>query len=432
MARRNNVPLPKAKQPNLRYAVPGKVDPTTGAPMSTGVNPAGNVPAIPGNYGSLFQSILQKALALYNQPNPAANSLLNPGSIMGGLNGAVIDPNQVGQDAGLAYDTQIGQLNKNYNTTVAQNAQDLKDIQSWFDQVGATQKDAAASNAAELAAQLKGSGDAANAFINAIGGSDNAGSAGIANASDIAQAGLRGIGLSQSNFDNNMAGIIGLDTAQQVANEKTAGANRLQSIMDQIAQAKSGQTAAEAQAKDNAEQTKFGELGTLAQLKANLMGNLFNEKNSLQSQKLANLAGLSNTILGTALAGPQIQSAEIGNQLAAGNVAARTISNKGLSAQVAQVVNANGGAGNVSISALQPGTRAQVQTMLTSKGGQYVNASGGLTMPPLAIKAAVMDQLTHGMGFKAGDPQLVQFVNDTLNQILTPTRVSAWRKAHGA
>ena len=424
-------------KPNLRYPVPtGVPTPTRGVPDLRPVapivntNPAGSVPTVPSNYSSLFNTILQKALKLYQSPNPAAKSLLQPNAILGNLGSSVIDPTQIGNDAGLGYDAQIAGLNANLQTTKDQNAQDQADIQNWYNQVSGAQTKAAASNASELANQLSGQSDAAQAFMNALGGSASGGAAGIANASDIASAALRAMGVSQSNFDTNMAGVDNLAGAQQLANEQTAGQNRLTDLMNQIAQAQGDKAAAVAQAKDNAEQTQFGQLSNLAQLKANLAGNLYNEKAGLRQEQLSELGGLSNAVLGTALAGPQIQGAELSNALAAGNVAARTISNQGLKAQINSFIQQNGGAGNVSIGQLNPGTRSQVESMLTTKGGNYVNASGGLKLSPLMIKNQVMNQLTAGMGFKANDPQLTAFANNVLAQILTPARLKAWNAAH--
>lgn len=392
------------------------------------VNPAGAVPGVPGQYQNLFNSVLQQALKLYSTPNAAANSLINPNAILSGIAGSEINPTQVGNDAGLGYDAQIAQLGRNYGTTQNQNAQDIADIRNWFQQAANTQSSGAADNAKAFAQQLAGQQDAASAFMNALGGSASPGAAGIANAADIASAGLRGEGLANTNFDNNMKGIVALDQAQQLQNEQTAGTNRLQSLMDQIAQAQGQKSAAVAQAKDNAQQALFGQKSSLAQLKANLVGNLFNEKQGLRQQKLSELGGLSNTILGTALAGPQIQGAELNNQNAAASAAGRTIANMGSMAQIKAFIAQNGAAKN-DISSAPLSVRNGILGQYSQKGGPFVNAVGDLKMPPNAIKSALRTQLTSSLGLQPG-PGLESFLNGLVQAIVTPLRVKNYDKAH--
>lgn len=413
-----------SRGPNWPALFGGAAAPQADPPANAGAStsPAGSVPPLPGNYQQIFNNILQTALGLYNSPNPAANDLLSPAQLMSGISSSFIDPNQVGTDAGLGYDALLSQLNRNYSTTQSQNTQDLADIKSWFKQAANTQASGAAQNAKDFAAQLSGSQDAAKAFMDALGGSANPGAAGIANAASIANAGLLAQNNATTTFDNNMKGIVGLDQAQQLANEQTAGANRLQTIMDNIAQTQGQKSAAVAQAKDNAMQTLFGQKMSAAQLKANLVGNLFNEQSGLRQEKLNELGGLANTVMGTALAGPEIQGAELGNQNAAATVAGRVISNQGIAKEVASL----GGAGNADISQANPGTRQQIQSIFQ---GRFLNPDGTLKMAPSAIPAMIVSELRSVQGWK-NNSALQAFAKGLYRDLVTPNRVAAYNKAH--
>lgn len=382
------------------------------------------------SYQQVLAQTMAKAQKLLKSPMGAANTELDPQSIVDPMQNSYVNPGQVAHDAGLQYDTQINQLQGNYGTTQRQNAQDLQNIMDWYNQAGQTQAQGAADNAATLAQQLAGQDSAAHGLLAAIGGSANAGASGIVNANDIASAGLRSLGQVQSNFDNNMKGVIGLDAATQKQNEQTAGTNRLQAIMNQIASAKSDQTAAEATARDAARSQLFDQKGTVANLLSNLQGNLFNEKMGVRQQRLSELGTISNQALSSALAGPQITGAKLQNQMTRGDIQARSIQNKQLNAQTKAYVksqkNSAGGAtwANAPLSVTN-GMRQQI----LSHGGDYFKANGQLKMPPGAVRAALTRQFKE-LGFKS-DASMNNYINQMFHTMVTPAAVKAWNQAHG-
>lgn len=382
------------------------------------------------NYSKMFQQTLQKAQKLYKSPIGAANAELDPGAIVKPMQNSYVNPSQVGQDAGLGYVAAINQDQANLKSTTAQNAQNLKDIADWYAQVANTQQQGATANAATLAQQLAGETDAAHGFLSAIGLGANRGAAGIANAADIASAGLRGIGLSQSGFDNSMKGIVSLAGTQAKSNEQTAGTNRLQAIMNQIASDKADQAAAEAQARDQAQQTLFGQKGDVANLLSNLQGNLFNEKMGVRQEKLSELGNLSNQILSTALAGPQIKGAKLNNQLMRGDVAARTLQNKQVAAQTKAYIKSAKASGNGATWGNAPlsvtnGIRGQI----LQRGGEFIGANGNLKIAPPQVKAS-LTRMFKELGFKNG-PALQREINLMTKTILTPKALAKWNKKHG-
>lgn len=382
------------------------------------------------NYSKMFQQTLSKAQQLYKSPIGAANAELNPSAIVAGMKNAYVDPTQVGNDAGLGYDAAIHQDQTNYTNTEGQNAQNLKDIADWYAQVANTQQRGAADNAATLAQQLSGEGDAAHGFLNAIGLGANSGAAGIANAADIASAGLRGIGLAGANFDNNMRGVVSLAGTQAKSNEQTAGTNRLQAIMGQISSDKMNKAAAIAQARDAAQQTLFGQKGDVANLLSNLQGNLFNEKMGVRQERLSELGQLSNQILSTALAGPQINAAKLNNQMTKGDIAARTLANKQVAAQTkAYVKSAKASGGGATWANAPLAVTNGIRGQILQHGGEFLSANGSLKVAPPQVKAS-LSRMFQELGFKNG-PALQREINLMSKTILSPQAVAKWDAKHG-
>lgn len=384
-----------------------------------------------GINGGTFNQIVKSALKLYKSPIAANKSLIDPAAILGPLQGSYIDPNQVGQDAGMAQQANIDALTGNVGTIKAQNAQDLQDIQDWYNQAQGTAASGAQNNAAALAQQLAGLGSADQGLLNAIGGAANPAAPGIINSAAIGNAGLAGIGQAQSGFDNSMKSILALDQADQLRNEQTAGTNRLTDVLNAIAGAKTQQASDVANAKDQALQNLFGEKNTVANLASNLQGNLFNEKMGVRQERLSELGGLSNTILGAALAGPQIAQAKLGNAQARAALQGQKIQNKGLQAQIKAYTgkaNATGGGGAYWQDAPLSVTNG-LRSQILSPGGEYIGSGGGLKVPPPAVKAQLTRQFAE-LGFK-NSPALKREINMLTQTIVTRRAVAAWDAKHG-
>lgn len=379
--------------------------------------------------GGPFNSIVRQAIKLSKSPIAANRSLINPQAIVAPLLGSYIDPNQVAQDAGNADQAGIDALIGNLGTTKAQNAQDLKDTSDWFGQAQNTAAQGATDNATALAQALSGSNSAAQGLLSAIGGQANPAAAGLVNSADIANAALQGIGAAQTGYDNSEKGILSLDAAQQLQNEQTAGSNKLQDILNQISGAKTQQAADENTARDNAAQQLFSQKSSVANMLSNLQGNLFNEKMGVRQERLSELGGLSNTILGAALAGPQLAQAKLGTAQAKLALKGAQLQNKGLQAQIKAYTtkgNASGGAywQNAPLSVTN-GLRSQV----LSPGGEYIKANGNLKIAPPAVKASLTREFAT-LGFR-NSPALQKEIDLLTQTILSKRSVSQWDAKHG-
>ena len=379
------------------------------------------------NYNNLFSSLLAKALGLYNTPNPAANDLINPQGIIGGLSGSLINPNQIGNDAGLAYDAEIQALQNQQQQQAGLNATALKNIQDWFTGLIGTQKNATADDAAALSQAVASNKDSTNAFISAIGGNASQGAGLVGSAGAIAGAGLLGQGQAQANFDNNMVNVLGLAGEQAAANQQQQGNLAIQNILNQITQAQGQKAGAMAQARDQAQMDLFGQKSQLASLAANLEGNLYNEQMGLRQSKQTDLSNLSNMILASAMAPSQIQNALLGNQLGQAKVTQAGLQNQALQAEINAYTNGGSGS-NTSISSAPLKIRQGILTQVTTPGWNFINTSGGLKVAPSTIKGQIKSYLT-SLGL-TNDAALNQYVNQLYAQVATPARVAAYNKAH--
>jgi hypothetical protein len=106
------------------------------------------------------------------------------------------------------YGPQLGQINRDISTSRAQGSQDIADLTEWYKQLEGTRAQGAAHNAQAYQDAISGLTQAQTGMAEALGGSANAGAGVGAGYASGDQAGIRGAGLAQGNFDTNMASIL--------------------------------------------------------------------------------------------------------------------------------------------------------------------------------------------------------------------------------
>lgn len=135
-----------------------------------------------------------------------------------------------------AYAPVIQALQTQLKAGGLQSEQNIADIQGWFKQLQGTaeqgvQRDLEAGQASQATYQ-----NSVTAFINAVGGGASPAAGDIAKLGASGAAGLAAISQAQSNFDNNLATLIGAQEVDALRAEKNRASQEALTIMTQLNQ----------------------------------------------------------------------------------------------------------------------------------------------------------------------------------------------------
>jgi hypothetical protein len=274
----------------------GNVYPTTSAPPAAD-NSGGSV-----NFGAIGNP---------NTYSPISELLANDGSHS-------IDPAYADKMAGLQYDGQIADLADQIKGAPEQGAQNLHDIQHWYDLVQASQKTAGVRDAAAGQAGVGSIRDANAAILSSLGGAANPAGATVAAAGLGDMGTLEANAVTQNEYNTDLAPILKLEQSGALAHETARQSQLAAELASQMRNLKGerGQAVATNQygiLKDNnaASDNYFSRLMAIkAQNAAGAQSNFGNRRSVVEDQIAATLNGIKAT---AALTSAQAKAAQNAN-----------------------------------------------------------------------------------------------------------------------
>lgn len=213
--------------------------------------------------------------------------------------GTMIDPKTAQDIAGAQFDPQIAAEQLAVNEDPLQAAQNLKDITSWYGQVGKAQQLAATHEHAMTAAGTGSIGDAAAALLSSVGGSANQGAHDVADAGQNAQGTVAAIGAATDQFNQEIAPLLAAEGAGQKVNQSRLDAKQLLADRTQLTSLQS----AKGQAAQAALAQIEGENNTLAQARAQMADQILGQNNATRQQGFANRMSLTNAQIAAEMSG---------------------------------------------------------------------------------------------------------------------------------
>jgi len=202
-----------------------KVDKNGNDPGGTTAPPAGGGQQ-QGNGSIDFSSL--------GDPNTASvysEALANDGS-------HAIDPSYANQIAGLQFDPQITDLANQIKGQPEQAAQNMHDIQHWYDLVKASQATAGTRDAAAGAAGVHSIQGANSSILSSLGGAANAAGATVGAAGAAGLGTLAANATTQDQYNNDIAPILQLEQSGALSHENARQSQLAASLAAQMASLK--------------------------------------------------------------------------------------------------------------------------------------------------------------------------------------------------
>lgn len=211
--------------------------------------------------------------------------------------------------AGMQFDPQIHELGVQKSQATAQGAQDLKDIQHWYDQIVGEQGTAAQRDKAAEQAGIGSMQDAAKAILASIGGGDSTAAGAVGGAGADAVGTLQALAQNNDQFNNDLAPLLAAEGTEAKTRQTGANAKAIQDLNAQIADALGQRGQAKTTALDQIRQqnnagaqTDFGNQVSLAQAKAGILG----QNNGTRQQTFQDKLALEQAKEAAMLTGAQI------------------------------------------------------------------------------------------------------------------------------
>lgn len=215
--------------------------------------------------------------------------------------------------AGMQFDPQIQQLQRQINEAPVQGAQNLADIGNWENQVQGHLATAGTRDAAATQQGQDSIRSAVEGIVNSLGGSANPGAALVGATGARALGTLAGIGQSQSQFDSDLAPILQAGATAARTNEQNRQGNALADLKSQL----------------------LGVQGQRGDAKAKASLDILSANNQARQQNFGNRLAQQNAAIAAAslgLKGQQLAAAlgqqRIQNKLTRAEIAAKTKATK--------------------------------------------------------------------------------------------------------
>lgn len=319
-------------------------------------------------------------------------------------------------EASLAYDDsinslqgQLGGIDRGYDGI-------MSDLDKWYGMLGDTNRAAAAANAENLEQNTGELGDATSAFISAIGGAANPGSASVAAEGVIGQGALRGMGQAQANFDNNVGQFFQAASASQKAGIVRQMARDRAELQKALAAAQRERGLYKSKATTGYDDDRL-------KLALQLRNNLYDQRKDASESSfnrilgLANLAGMASTI------GSDVDQNTVDTASKVEDWKRAIILNEQERLRLQQFQQSlSGGGEQYPFSQLEPGTRAQLAGQLMTN---LLGPKGYLTVNPKQFLNTVRQRLYGVAGYQR-TPQTEAFIQE----LLEPRLINWWNKYH--
>lgn len=334
--------------------------------------------------------------------NPAAGTaqsvmdLFAP--ILGMASESMIDPASYASNAaGYEFDPIISDLERQIGRAPGEAESHLAQIQGWYDQVEGRRGEMQEANDQVIQGSIGNQQSAVEGFINAIGGSSNPGSQGVAQQGSIDVAGLQGQGLATQTFDRDMASILALQGAESLVDQRKRDELTLADLRSQLMSAKSGKGKRRAELMAQGQQTLFDQLGAY-----------------------------QNMLLGGLLADDQIEAGGLANDLTRAQITQQGVLTEQERERLAQFRGEQADPG-ARVSDLEPGAKTQLAEYLVQA---LLGPGGNFTVYPGSVGNRIRQRMYGIAGYDPSDPDAKKFVDQVIKNTLTPSRVSWWNKRY--
>lgn len=318
-------------------------------------------------------------------------------------------------ETSLAYDDSINNLKSRLGSIDKGLPGITGDLDKWYGMLGTANQGAAAANAAKLNANVDEFGDSARAFMAAAGGAAQPGNPSIAQEAVIGEAGLRGMGQAQSNFDSNLGQFFQQAGAAQKSQILSQAMRDRSDLARQLASAEKERGLYKAKSS-----TEYGDdrLKLALQLRNDLYGQRKETSDSAFNRilGLANLAGMASSI------GTDVNQGAVDTATKIEDWKRAITLNEQERLRLQQFQETMGGGEQYPFAQLQPGTRAQLAGQLMTN---LLGPKGYLTVNPKQFLNTVSKRLYEVAGYQR-TPQTEAFIQS----LLEPRLVNWWNKYH--
>lgn len=350
-----------------------KANPVTRAQGGTKAPKGGVAGASTG--GSLFGDLISQAM----------ESLIDPGSY-------------AAAGAGYEFDPLIADLQSQIDRAPGEAAMHQQNIADWYNQVEGRRAEMQGANDTVIQGTVNNQQSAVEGFINAIGGSSNPGSQGVAQQGSIDVAGLQGQGLATQTFDRDMAAVLALQGAESKVNQQRVDQMTLEDLRNELSGLKKGKGQLLTKLLGDAQETQFDQLGAL-----------------------------QNMILGDYLAGPQVAGANLDNAYKAAQISQIGVLTEQEKERLRAFREDSGGGPDSQFSAMEPAAKTQLAQYLTQA---LLGPGGNFTVYPGTVANRIRQRMFGIAGYDQADPAAQQFVQSVITNTLTPGRISWWNKRY--
>lgn len=337
-----NKPKPKPK-PKPKVVVK-KTKPKTVAPATTTYSSTNKPPATNKNkpkntnknknrtakptvQKNPIDELILKAIQNLNNPPSYQNNSLN--RILSSIQSSLIDPTKYAESlANAQYDSSIARLERERADIPEDLARNLQQIQDWYGQVE-TDFNLGQERLDQASAQgIAGIQDAAQGFVEGLGGESNPASALIGTAAQQSIGGLSNMRLADQIYDADMVPAIGLQRTQSLVNEQRYMNDLARDLLEEI----TGLTREKGEKKSALMQegkaNRFNQLLSLAGLTSEMESSRLGYGQAQTKNTLDTIATLVNAMATQSMLPIELQKGILGNQLTQAQIG-ETIANIG-------------------------------------------------------------------------------------------------------
>ena len=318
-------------------------------------------------------------------------------------------------EAGLAYDSTIGSLRRQMESSEASVDDVMSDMDKYYGMVGTQNEQAKAANAAALTANADELGDSAKAFMAAAGGAAQEGNASVAAQAVINEGALRSMGQAQSNFDSNLGQFF-----------SQAGASHRGSVRAEMERNRAGLAAQlnDAERERSLFKSKLSSDYNTDHLNLamQLRDMLYNQRTGAADTQWNRLLGTAN-LVGMASTIPQaVQQGNIKTGQDIADWQSQLLLNEQQRAQLQHFRDTYMGPQSDDFSQLQQGDRAKLAASLMAN---TLGPKGYLTINPKQFLSTMRNRMYNIAGYDQ-TPQTDRFINS----LLEPRLINWWNKYH--